>query len=58
MNNGIILTVDYDKELNNVHIGTDGASGAIYDVNPNNIARDIGFCVECYIQDYIEAGEL
>lgn len=55
---GITLTVDYDKELNNVHIATDGASGAIYDVNPNNIARDIGFCVECYIQDYIEAGEL
>ena len=56
--NGIILTVDYDKEQNNVHIGTCGASGAIYDVDKNNIARDIGFAVECYIQDYIEAGEL
>lgn len=56
--NGIILTVDYDKEQNNVHIGTCGASGAIYDVNKNNIARDIGFAVECYIQDYVKAGEL
>lgn len=56
--NGIELTVDYSKEENNVHISTTGASGAIYDVNKNNIARDIGFAVECYIQDYVEAGEL
>lgn len=54
----LILTVDYDKEENNVHIGTNGASGAIYDVRPTNIAEDIGYAVECYVQDYVEAGEL
>lgn len=56
--NGIMLIVDYDKEQDNVHIGTCGASGCIYDVDKNNIARDIGFAVKCYVQDYIEAGEL
>lgn len=56
--NGITLTVDYDKEQNNVHIATGGASGCIYDVDRNNIARDIGYAVECYVQDYVEAGEL
>ena len=54
----ITLVVDYSKEENNVHISTTGASGAIYDVRPTNIAKDIGSAVECYIQDYIEAGEL
>lgn len=55
---GITLSVDYDKTLSNVHICASGASGAIYDVDSNNIARDVGFAVECYIKDYIEAGEL
>lgn len=36
----MVLIVDYNKEENNVHIGTDGASGAIYDIDSNNIARD------------------
>lgn len=55
---GIVLTVDYSKDGNNVHIATDGASGAIYDVNPSNVAKDIACAVECYIKDYVEAGEL
>ena len=55
---GITLVVDYNKEEHNVHIGTDGASGAIYDVREENVATDIGYAVECYIQDYVEAGEL
>ena len=54
----MVFIVDYDKDENNVHIATDGASGAIYDVGKNNIARDIGYAVECYVQDYVEAGEL
>lgn len=54
----MVLTVDYNKEENNVHIAAEGASGAIYDVDSNNIARDIGYAVECYVQDYVEAGEL
>lgn len=52
------LEVDYDKKEGNVHISTTGASGAIYDVSAENIARDIGYAVESYVQDYVEAGEL
>lgn len=52
------LSVDYDKEQNNVHISTDGASGCIYDVRHDHIAEDIGYAVECYVQDYVEEGEL
>lgn len=54
----MILTVDYDKNGNNVYICTDGATGCIYDVKPNTVAEDIGYAVECYMQDYVEAGEV
>ena len=54
----MLLVVDYNKEENNVHISTTGASGAIYDVRNDNIAKGIASAVECYVQDYVEAGEL
>lgn len=54
----MVFIVDYNKEENNVHIAPDAPSVAIYDVDKNNVARDIGYAVECYVQDYVEAGEL
>ena len=53
-----VLIVDYSKEERNVHISTAGATGALYNVSTENVARDIGYAVECYVQDYVEAGEL
>ena len=54
----MILIVDYNKEKNNVYISTENSSGAIYDVNPNNVSKNIASAVHLYVQDYMKVGDL
>lgn len=48
----IELSVDYNESKGNVFLAIPGSSGAKYDVDPNNIAKDIGNAVERYINTY------